>query len=188
MRFGVGSSYMSLRGKGPSGSASVSGLGSGSTIALGGSLAPGLVLGGTIHGVTVANNFEGGPFEDAQVTGGEVPVDASNQATAGMSEVGLLVDWYPQPERGWHAGLSAGFGMSSLVNSADGSVLYGTGAGGMVFGGYDWYLGKDWALGLSLVASGTTKSTLKDKDKDNATTDYRMGAFSVGVQSSLVYF
>jgi hypothetical protein len=182
----MGSSYMSFRGKGPSGAASVSGFASGSTVAIGGSIVKGLVLAGAVHAVAVTNDFKGGPFEDAQVTSEGTTVDASPRATAAMSTLGLLVDWYPNPRRGWHAGLEVGLGMSSLMNNADDSVLYAMGVGGMVFGGYDWSLGKDWSLGLELVASGTTKPTLKDKDGNS--TDYTMRALTVGVQSAIAYF
>jgi hypothetical protein len=186
LRSGFGTGYMTFRGKGPDGSASVSGLGSSMDIAIGGGIAKGLVLAGTIQSASVGNTFKGGRFDDAEITVGDQTVDASDTALAATSVMGLLVDWYPSPARGWHAGLSVGFGAAMLTNHADDSSSSGMGMGGSVFGGYDWWVGRDWSLGLSVLASGTTKATLKDSDGES--TGYKMQSLFVGLQSAITYF
>lgn len=183
----IGTGYMVYKGKGPDGSASVSGVGSSMGIAIGGSIAKGLVLAGTIQGVTVGNRFEGGPFDDVEVTLDDQALDVSDNATAGMSILGLLLDFYPNPVRGWHAGLSVGLGASMLVNSADESSSNGMALGGSVFGGYDWWLGKDRSLGLSVLAAGSTNAKMKDSDGGDPT-GYRMHSLFVGLQSAITYF
>jgi len=179
-------SYVAVTGHGPYGTASMSGLGSGMILAIGGNPARGLVLAGTLQASTIESTLTGGPFEDATLTLDDESIDASTRATAAFSQLGALVDWYPDPAAGWHAGLSAGLGLTSLVIHADASQMFGTGAAGTLFGGYDWAIGPQWSLGIGLVASGNTSAKLMDTD--GADTEYRLRAFSVGLAGSLLNF
>jgi hypothetical protein len=191
LRFTSGPSFLTLRGHGPSGaSASLTDSGAGGSIAIGGAIMPGLVLAGTLQGTAFNADFKGGPFADATVTANGKTVPASHDASGGFGMLGVLVDWYPQPTGNWHAGFSTGVGAVALTNSADGSNLTGVNFAGSVFGGYDWSLGRNWSLGLQLVASGGTRAKMKeDFDSDDAIdTGYRLTPFSLGVQASLLYF
>ena len=149
-------------------------------------MAPGVVLAGTLQGSTVTSEFEGGPFADATVTSNGEEIAASNKVAASLSELGLLVDWYPDPSAGWHAGISGGLGVTGLVHQADDSTEFGIGAAGSLFGGYDWHIGPQWSLGIAIVASGNTTARMKDNEGDE--TGYELRAFSVGVAGSFLYF
>lgn len=184
---GVG--FMTLRGDGANGKASVSGMSSTSIIAIGGSVAPGLVLAGTLQSTQVGGDFKGGPFEQATITatpGAADKIPATKKATAALSQIGALLDWYPGTS-GAHVGLGAGLGMMALINQADESAYYGTGVAGTVLVGYDWSIAPTWALGLALVANGSTKATLKHAKTGNESS-YRMMPFSVGINASILYF
>jgi hypothetical protein len=187
LRMSSGPSFASLRGHGPSGSVSITDSGEGGFIAIGGALVPGLVLAGTLQGTAFDAEFKGGPFEHATVSSNGKTRNASNRATGGFGMLGMLVDWYPQPKAGWHVGGSAGVGALVLSNAADDSVYGGANFAGTLFGGYDWALGRDWSLGLQLVASGATRTELED-DSSSRDTGYRLTPLSVGVQASLLYF
>lgn len=187
LRFTSGPSFVSLNGHGPSGSASLTDSGASGSIAIGGAIAPGLVLAGTIQGSMFNAEFKGGPFADATVSANGRTRTASNRASGGFGMAGVLVDWYPRPQAGWHTGISAGVGIIDLMNSADDSNFAGANLAGSVFGGYDWALGHSWALGLSLVASGATRTKIMT-DPNAHDTGYRLTPVSVGVQASLLYF
>jgi hypothetical protein len=187
LRLGSGPSVVSLSGHGPSGSASITGSGESGFIAIGGALVPGLVLAGTLQGTSVTAELKGGPFADATVTSNGKTRSASNKAEAGIGMVGLLLDWYPAPKAGWHAGLATGIGGVGLTNRADDSSFGGVNFAGSLFGGYDWALGRDWALGLQLSASGATSTKLVE-DPGAHDTGYRLTPLSLGVQASVLYF
>jgi hypothetical protein len=187
MRLVSGPAFVSMSGDGPNGHVSLSGLGSLATVTFGGSVARGVVLAGTLQASSLsAAKFKGGPFDGANVTFNGQTVPASSKAMAGVSGLGLLVDWYPNPSGGWHAGLSGGLGFASVVNQADDSTMFGASAAGSVFGGYDWAIGRQWSMGLALAASGSTPATMKDKDGTNA--GYRLQSLSLGLGASILYF
>ena len=187
LRIASGPSLVSLRGHGPSGSASITGEGSSGSIAIGAAVVPGLVLAGTLQGQEITSDFNGGPLANATVSVGAESHTASHKAEGGIGMIGLLVDWYPKPTGGWHTGASAGLGAIGLTNLADDSDLAGVNFTGSVFGGYDWALGRDWALGLQLTASGGTTTKLKEDDFDHDT-GYRLTPLSLGIQASVLYF
>ena len=187
LRLGSGPSVVSLNGHGPLGSASLAGGGQSGFLTIGGALVPGLVLAGTLQGTALSADFKGGPFVDATVTSNGVTHGASHKADAGIGMIGVLLDWYPRPRGGWHAGVATGIGALGLTNLADDSSLGGVNLGGSVFGGYDWALGRDWALGLQLTASGATQTKLRE-DPGAHDTGYRLTPVSLGVQASLLYF
>jgi hypothetical protein len=187
LRIGSGLGGVNVTGTGPNGSASISGLGSNSLLAIGGSIARGLVLAGTVQASTVSGTFKGGPFPDASVTSNGKSQTASSNADATAAQLGVLVDWYPDPLDGWHVGLSAGLGLTSVKNHVNDSTLSGAGAAGSLFGGYDWAIGPGWSFGVALVASGTLSASLKDTS-DQPITGYRMKAYSVGISGSFLCF
>src|SRR5205814_1055476 len=112
------------------------------------------------------------------------PRDPEGYATVQVGQLGLLVDWFPDPEGGLHFGGIAGVGSASVRDSwipdSTGSVFAGT-----ILGGYDFWVGPQWSLGLEAFVSGTTSADLKDKDQH--ATDYSLRALSVGVGYSLLH-
>jgi len=176
-----------MSGSGPKGDASFSGLGSHSLLAIGGGIARGLVLAGTVQASSISTTFDGGPFVGETVTSNGKSLTASSKADASASLLGLLVDWYPDPSDGWHVGLSAGLGVTSVKNHADDSTLSGTSAAGSIFGGYDWAIGPQWSIGLALVASDSLASSLK-YSTDQSDSVYRLKSYFVGISGSFLYF
>ena len=192
LRLTSGPSFMTLNGRGPYGTSSLTNGGYGGMLSIGGAVAPGFVLAGTIQGSVFNAKFKGGPFENGTVSARGKSYDASDRATGGFGMLGVLVDWYPEPSGGWHVGGSTGVGALVLTNSADERDFGGVNFAGSVFGGYDWALGRKWSLGLQLVVSGATRTTLMEEDHDDThdthDTGYRLTPFSVGVQASVLYF
>lgn len=187
MRFTLGLGFAQSTGTGPHGDARFRGLGAGYGITLGGSIAPGLVLAGTLQGTALSGSFKGGPFEQqASTTADGKPIKLSDQGEASATEVGLLIDWYPRKSLGWHTGVSAGMGMVSVINDADNTTWVGSSLSGGIFGGYDWYLGKSWSMGLALSLRGARSATLKDSDGND--TGYRLSALSTTLDWSVAYF
>jgi hypothetical protein len=187
MRFGSGFGGVNLSGDGPKGSASLSGLGSSSLLALGGNLVGGLVLAGTVQASTINTTFTGGPFVDENVTSNGKSLKASNKADASAVQFGLLVDWYPNLSDGWHVGLSAGVGATSVKNHADDSTMTGGSAAGTLFGGYDWAIGPEWSIGFALVASGSRTTAMK-YGSDQPDPGYRLKSTFLGISGSFLYF
>jgi hypothetical protein len=179
--------FASLSGDGPTGSARISGLGSGGIIAIGGSLTKGLVLAANLQNSAVSGKFTGGPFPDATFSANGQTLDVSEKANGTVAGMGVLVDWYPMQNEGLHVGLGGGASFVSVVNQADNSTLFGTSAMGTVLVGYDWAISANWALGLTLVASSSTKAKLKYQDADSDS-GYRLSAYSMGLSASILYF
>lgn len=187
LRLASGPSFVALAGDGPSGSASLIGAGSAAMLSLGGSVAPGLIVAGTLQGATLEAKFKGGPFASATVAYNGTSAKASRRATASTGQLGVLIDWYPAPTGGWHTGGSVGVGVTRLENRADESSIAGASLAGTLFGGYDWAIGRQWAIGLQLVVAGATPVTLRhDSGGDDA--GYQLTPVSVGVQGSVLYF
>jgi hypothetical protein len=187
LRMLSGAGYVGMRGDGPNGSASISGFGSNSIIAIGGSLARGFVLAGTIQSASVTSEFKGGPLAHATATTRGDSFPATNKAMAGFSSFGALVDWYPLEDAGLHVGLGGGIGFVAIVNQLDDSVLGGTTGEGTLFAGYDWPIARAWALGFAVVATGSSKTTLK-WTKSGTDSGYQLAPLSIGVATSIMYF
>lgn len=186
LRISTSAAHTTFSGHGPSGSAKIAGLGGGSSLAIGASILRGLVLAGTIQSTAGTANFDGGPYQDTQFTAHGETMVVTRKALATSSQIGLLIDWYPLEEQGLHAGLSGGLSMVSVNNFADESTWHGFGTGGSLFVGYDWPLASTLAMGVSLVVSGATSTSLKDQDSKE--TGYKLKPFSVGLAGSLLFF
>jgi hypothetical protein len=186
---GVG--FFSLKGSGPLGDASLGGLASVADLRIGGTIAPGLVLGGVFREWTTTGTFDGGPPITATRThfvngvSKTDPITLSGNARALAFEVGAFIDWFPNPEKGWHVGASVGLGGVSVsddsaTNSVGGDVT------GSIFGGYQWWIGPSWSLGLQGVLSGGTATKLDDSDQ--ADTGYKLRPAGIGIQAELLYY
>ncbi|HEY5961778.1 MAG TPA: hypothetical protein VIV60_34705 [Polyangiaceae bacterium] len=182
-----GFGYTTLRGDGPNGSASISGLGSLSTILIGGSVSRGVVVAGMLQTSQVSNEYKGGPLRNVQATADGEPVEVTNHATGGLSSVGVFLDVYPMEQNGLHLGLGAGLGIVSTVNQLDNSTQSGTAGAATLMLGYDWPISRAWALGLALVASGSTTATMKHSKSGNES-GYELRPFSIGLSTSVLYF
>lgn len=185
-RGGFGPTFLTLRGHNPTGgTASLTGLGNGSFLAVGGGIAHGLSLAGTLQGASIDADFKGGPFAHATVTADGAINDASRNALANTGMLGVLVDWYPKPSGGFHTGVAAGLGVLRLTNMAGRDDFLGADFAYGVFGGYDWRLARNVSLGLQLAVNSGTQMKLKNDQTD---TGYELTPLSVGVQASLLCF
>jgi hypothetical protein len=149
-----------------------------------------VVLGGAIINSQATAKFNGGAYENRSIALDDRTVPASSKADAAFTQLGVFVDWFPDPVGGWHVGAAAGFGVISILNRADDdtdNAMFGSSFSGSLFGGYDWSLGKAWSLGLSLSASGIGSTTLKYAN-DGSESGYRLHGGSIGIQGSLLYF
>ena len=162
-------------------------MGSISALAIGGSIAPRLVLAVTMQAVQTSGDFERGPFAGARllVEGNEMPASVTASATAAL--LGGFVDWYPMESSGLHLGLGVGLNSLMVVNGADDSTLVGIGGGAALVVGYDWPVARTWAFGIALVASGATRAVLMESESGDDT-DYDLMPISVGLSGSILYF
>jgi hypothetical protein len=174
LRFGGGFGYGQFSGSGPAGSASVSGLSGESLFAIGGNVGEGFVVAGVVHGVQVRETLEGSP-------------PPARKATLALGQLGVLVDWFPDPTGGWHVGGLAGLGLVGISDAAtrdSGTAVVADGGGfsfgGGLLGGYDFWIGPQWSAGLYVIATGAGSTAMLDRQGDK--TGYSFGAWSLGVQ------
>jgi Autotransporter beta-domain len=161
-----------LTGSGPSGSAGFSGSGAGANLAIGGTPGEGFVVGGSITVLSSSGGFRGGP----PGTGGDI--------SARTTALGLLADWFPAPRHGWHVGGTLAIAVVSatvpllVANYQD---VHGLGFGGSVFGGYDWWLGPEWSLGLMAAVSSTSLASMQHNNGNDAGYQLAMSSLGIGV-------
>jgi hypothetical protein len=111
---------------------------------LGGTPAPGLVVGGALASHTMPKpRYE----TDATVEG---------RPAASLGLLYGFVDYFPNPHRGFHVGGGAGLASfsyrSTNGDSIDQPIILGF--GGAAWAGYDFWVGKQWSLGVEARASG----------------------------------
>jgi hypothetical protein len=135
----------------------------------------------------VTGAFHGGPFANSTISTSGGTVSATGDATATEFEIGAQLDWFPDPMKGLHFGGSLGLGGVSVTNQADGSKMAGLGGAATIFGGYDFWIGPSWSLGIGAVAWGGTPRE-QMKDNNNNDTPYRLTPLSIGLQASILYY
>jgi hypothetical protein len=162
---------VSFTGSTLSGDASVTGWGTSGLLAIGGTAVEGLVVAGALRASQTRDAFHGSHYQ-------------GDRASMSGGALGVLVDWFPNPTQGFHVGGLAGLGVVTLTDS---STVDSNGAAfaGSVFGGYDWWIGPQWSLGLMIAAMGTTSAELRDQDQRS--TGYSFNALSVGLEYALTH-
>ena len=170
-RLALGPAYGGLSGSGPQGSASISGPGDAVTLALGATIAKHVVLAAVLHNVFSAGTFVGAPN------------GAPGTAVADVLQLGLLVDWYPVSEDGWHVASLIGLEGASLVDSSASRSTSG-GLAASLLGGYDWWIGAQWSFGALLAVSTATAGTMSGPG--GADTGYKLAPFSFALEASLL--
>ena len=117
----------------------VTGYGHSQHIAIGGSVAPGLVIAGAAA-VDIARTTS------ADSEGGAVNPDDDYA----IITLGPMVDWWFDPDAGFHALLGFGFGATSGVQpeGADGGSASGLGVFAGI--GHKWWISDEWGLGALL--------------------------------------
>jgi hypothetical protein len=150
---------------------SFDGAGAGGLLAIGGTPVEGLVIGGAIAGFGRSSHWSG-------------ISDEGDDVDLTFAQIGLLVDWFPNARGGWHVGGIVGLGFSVLTDDDDEQY---TGVSGSVslLGGYDWWIGPQWALGLVGLASFTPQADLQDDDRDDI--GVSLGGATIGFGASLLH-
>jgi hypothetical protein len=137
-RYSLGLSYVQATGRGPSGSVAVSGAGIGEMLALGGTPAPGLVVGGAAVSHLAPLTANGSRLLLSEAT------------------YGILLDWFPDPTDGWHVGGTIGLGFVGYGNAR------GYSPGASLLAGYDFWIAPQWSLGAVLVATWAPETSVLD--------------------------
>ncbi len=128
-------------------------------IMIGGTPAPGLVIGGATAGHTMPRpSYDGGPF-------------VKGKPAASMGLLYGFVDYFPNPHRGLHLGGGAGLASFSYRESeddgADQPISFGL--GGAAWIGYDFWVSKQWSLGIETRVLGGHVSGRDDPDRSFTT-------------------
>jgi hypothetical protein len=135
-------------------------------LGLGGSVADGLVLGGTLLTSTVADPVIVRDDDDMEI-------DLDSPLHFGL--LGVTLDWFPDAQGGWHLGATLGgaWAYSRLPDQPlDFEGLGGTGGGLALHGGYGWWVGDQWSLGVLMrlfgasVAGEDTQSGIRASEDD----------------------
>jgi hypothetical protein len=103
-----------------------------------------------------------------------------------LAQVGLFVDVFPDPMKGFHVGALVGLGLVGVTPEATGVATGGAGLGGGIFTGYDFYLGHDWSLGLMATLSATTTTGLQDSNRNDS--GCRTWPLAIGVALPITYY
>jgi hypothetical protein len=173
-----GAGYLNLSGSGTNGDARIQGLSSTGTIAVGGTMSRGFVVAGALSSASLMSpDFKGYPTNQQR---GWTPV---------RSGFGILFDWFPDDHRGWHVGGTLGLDILALKNDAANISWAGFGFGAAALGGYDFWIGPEWSLGILAKLSGGSSASLKDANSNanGADTGYGLGSFAFSIEGGLIY-
>ena len=118
-----------------------------SDIAIGGTIAPGWVIGGGIYTVDlIASTLRS---SGASLT--EIPTEL-DPGLRKSSLIGPFVDWYPNVRGGFHA--QAALGLATLTPrlfghpATDDSEYLAVGGGLLIGAGYEWWVADEWSIGV----------------------------------------
>jgi hypothetical protein len=140
----------------------ITGIGTASEFAVGGTVSRGLVLGGGIYSTSVLA-WALLP-EDRNV-----PLPAELEPTsANFSLIGPFVDYYFDPRRGFHLQGALGFAALTGLRFDQGGRMdtdYAAFGGGLMVGlGHEWWVGDEWSLGV--LGRMTVAYVRGDDDQD----------------------
>lgn len=136
-----------------------------------------LMFGGTLSGWVLGGGLwaTGTPEPDIEP---DIYSD-ERQRSLNLGVIGPFVDWYPDEEGGFHAGVILGFAGFTLTEDRKDDPLFESGGGALgAIIGYDFWVSREWSLGL--LARGFVYAGEND-DKDKAT------AQSLGVAGSVLF-
>lgn len=133
----------------------------------GGGIATELLFGGTvIPGLVVGGGFQGGSFPKPKIKSGSV--EREFDATATISSVGPFVDYYFNPRGGLHLQGFVGLGVISARDDNNRTTSNNpTGLALSVGIGHDWFVSEQWSIGvlgrLQYMNLTATDSGIEDK-------------------------
>jgi hypothetical protein len=120
------------------------GLGTLTEIEIGGSLKPGLILGGGIYSLDLVT----GTFRLDEDSDDAPPAELDPERRS-LALFGPFLNWYPNPRKGFH--LHGAIGVATLASGRfeRNSDNYHATGGGIALGvGHDWWIGDEWSLGI----------------------------------------
>lgn len=128
----------------------------------GGGLAAELMLGGSVApGVFLGGAFFYQQAYDPEYTNNGVDYQPTSDKSLNFAFLGPFIDWYPNPRRGFHVGAFAGLARLTITNPAGDTTSYspvGGAFGGMI--GHDFWVAPGFSLGLSFhLAVGEVSGT-----------------------------
>jgi hypothetical protein len=150
LRLSLGVGYFSTGLESQGLSFAISGASAGFDAMIGGTPAPGFVVGGAYF-------FERAPSPSAS--------SGSNSGTLqydlNFGTLGVFVDGFPDPHGGFHLGGTFGFSFATLSSSDGGADAKSTGYGGGAFLGYDGWVAEQWAVGCftRVIAASLSDTT-----------------------------
>ena len=119
-----------------------------SDLAIGGTIAPGWVIGGGIYSLDlIASTFRA--TEDSAVAGLPPELDPGLRS---LALIAPFVDWYPNVRGGFHA--QAALGLATLTPrlfghpATDDSEYLAVGGGLLIGTGYEWWVADEWSIGV----------------------------------------
>ena len=165
LRMGLGAGYMLSSIDPPPGDLSARGGGVALDFAIGGTVAHGLVIGGGFFLASAGNvTWKGDPVS---------LVSASDTVKGGEASLGLIgafIDYYPNPNDGFHLMGALGIGTQSYTKAGDSPIDedFAGGGGGFMLGiGYEAWVGSQWSLGGVARVVGTSTSIQGEQSGTN---------------------
>ncbi len=140
-------------------------------ISVGGTLARGLVLAGTLFGHGIAN--------PTLKRDGGADVDLDGPLHFGV--LGATLEYFPNPQRGFHFGGTLGFAAAwaKSPNPAFSENLGGFGGAISLSAGYLWWVGRTWSVGVLGRLTGARLHGEHEKGGITGSEDDSLGAFGV---------
>ena len=136
-------------------------------VLLGGTPAPGLVVGG------------GYQFEMAQDADYELGTSTGSSGTLARGVIGPFVEWFPDRHGGFSVGLLAGYSLLQLrtptiriFGTEFGGDIRSLGVGGNLWVGYVHWLANQWSLGLAARAGLSTTKNTEDSSQGGSVTSW----------------
>jgi len=91
------------------------------------------------------------------------------------SLLGPFIDGFPDPKGGWHAGGMVGFANQRFDEPGSDKTYTTRGIGGAAWGGFDAWVGDEWAVGgLGRVAAAVTKGSEDGVDVDASSLSFML--------------
>jgi hypothetical protein len=141
---------------------SVAGGGLAFEFAVGGTPAPGFVVGGALY-------FEGAgqPQSSNLQVGGHAASDLSYNGVS-LSLIGPFADYYIDPKAGWHVQGALGVAQMTIGNATQNGAAATArhnlgGIGCMLGGGYEWWIGEQWSVGALVRAVYVSVESNRDE-------------------------
>jgi hypothetical protein len=120
-----------------------------------------LLIGGTVaRGFVLGGGFVGQDISDPTLTvnSDEFSERMVVEGSLGVGALGPFIDWFPNENKGLHFGTMVGFALLGLSN---GSGKTSSGIAGSLWGGYDFWVSRQWSIGAEArVAAVRASRTL----------------------------